>query len=195
MILTCGCHGRQETTQPLLLAPTVFVFPSGPRQSAIWSGRAQAAGVHLGESASAVRLPRRRWPAITINRAVPVAPALAGSLGVLDEWWYITLCREDRIGAVVGSRYPGCATDWVGRGSKPCCQSGLAPAVEALQALRGVRLVAAATLVAELGDITRFTNPRQLMAYLGLVPSEHSSGRTRRQAALPRPATVPRDAC
>jgi len=57
----------------------------------------------------------------------------------------------------------------------------LAPVVEALQALRGVRLVAAATLVAELGDITRFTNPRQLMAYLGLVPSEHSSGRTRRQ--------------
>jgi transposase len=40
-------------------------------------------------------------------------------------------------------------------------------------------LVAAATLVAELGDITRFTNPRQLMAYLGLVPSEHSGDGTR----------------
>ena len=57
----------------------------------------------------------------------------------------------------------------------------LAPVVEALQALRGVRLVAAATLVAELGDITHFTNTRELMAYLGLVPSEHSSGSTRRQ--------------
>jgi transposase len=44
--------------------------------------------------------------------------------------------------------------------------------------------VAAATLVAELGDIARFTNPRQLMAYLGLVPSEHSSGRTRRQGGI-----------
>src|SRR5215210_2440288 len=44
--------------------------------------------------------------------------------------------------------------------------------------------VAAATLVAELGDITRFANPRQLMAYLGLVPSEHSSGATRRQGAI-----------
>src|SRR6476646_3901361 len=44
----------------------------------------------------------------------------------------------------------------------------LAPVVEALQALRGVGLVAAVTLIAELGDITRFTNPRQLMAYLGL---------------------------
>src|SRR5829696_7707034 len=45
-------------------------------------------------------------------------------------------------------------------------------------------LVAAATLVAELGDITRFANPRQLMAYLGLVPSEHSSGGTRRQGRI-----------
>ena len=59
----------------------------------------------------------------------------------------------------------------------------LTPVVKALQALRGLALVAAATLVAELGDITRFANPRQFMAYLGLVPSEHSSGSTRRQAS------------
>src|SRR6201994_3546601 len=62
----------------------------------------------------------------------------------------------------------------------------LASVVQALQALRGVGLVAAATLVAELGDITRFTNPRQLMAFLGLVPSEHSSGGTRRQGGITR---------
>ncbi len=55
----------------------------------------------------------------------------------------------------------------------------LAPVVRALQALRGMALVVAATLIAELGDITRFANPRQLMSYLGLVPSEHSSGGTR----------------
>ena len=60
----------------------------------------------------------------------------------------------------------------------------LAPVVRALQALRGLALVAAATLIAELGDITRFDNPRQLMAYLGLVPSEHSSGNTRRQGGI-----------
>jgi len=60
----------------------------------------------------------------------------------------------------------------------------LAPVVRALQALRGMALVAAATLIAELGDITRFDNPRQLMAYLGLVPSEHSSGSTRRQGGI-----------
>lgn len=60
----------------------------------------------------------------------------------------------------------------------------LGPVVLALQALRGVALVAAATLVAELGDLTRFTNPRQLMAYLGLIPSEHSSGGKRRQGGI-----------
>jgi len=60
----------------------------------------------------------------------------------------------------------------------------LAPVVRALQALRGIALVNAATLVAELGDLTRFANPRQLMAYLGLVPSEHSSGQSRRQGGI-----------
>src|SRR5580658_4495174 len=39
-------------------------------------------------------------------------------------------------------------------------------------------------IVAELGDITRFANPRQFMAYLGLVPCEHSSGSTRRQGGI-----------
>ena len=56
----------------------------------------------------------------------------------------------------------------------------LTPVVKALQALRGLALVAAATLVAELGDITRFANPRQFIAYMGLVPSEHYTGSTRR---------------
>jgi transposase len=60
----------------------------------------------------------------------------------------------------------------------------LAPVVRALQALRGMAMVAAATVIAELGDITRFANPRQLMAYLGLVPSERSSGATRRQGGI-----------
>ena len=60
----------------------------------------------------------------------------------------------------------------------------LAPVVEALMALRGVQLVSAMTLMAELGDITRFDSPRQLMGYLGLVPSEHSSGRRQRRGAI-----------
>lgn len=60
----------------------------------------------------------------------------------------------------------------------------MAPVVLALQALRGIRLIAATTTVAELGDLTRFEHPRQLMAYLGLVPSEHSSGDNRRQGPI-----------
>jgi len=60
----------------------------------------------------------------------------------------------------------------------------LAPVVEALMALRGIKLVAAMTIMAELGDISRFDSPRQLMAYLGLVPSEHSSGKTKRRGGI-----------
>src|ERR1700752_4064458 len=60
----------------------------------------------------------------------------------------------------------------------------MAPVAAALQAMRGVALVAAVTVVAEVGDFRRFTNARQLMAYLGLVPSEHSSGSTVRRAGI-----------
>jgi transposase len=60
----------------------------------------------------------------------------------------------------------------------------LQPVVEALQSLRGVQFTVAVTLVAELGDLTRFDNPRQLMSYLGLIPSEYSSGDRRRQGGI-----------
>lgn len=60
----------------------------------------------------------------------------------------------------------------------------LAPVVEGLMALRGIDLVSAMTVLAELGDITRFDSPRQLMAYLGLVPSEDSSGRRKRRGGI-----------
>lgn len=60
----------------------------------------------------------------------------------------------------------------------------LCPVVEALRALRGVEMITAMTILAELGDLTRFDSPRQLMSFLGLVPSEHSSGLTRRQGGI-----------
>lgn len=52
----------------------------------------------------------------------------------------------------------------------------LAPVVDAIQAMRGVKLITAVTLVSEVGDFQRFASARQLMSYLGLAPSEHSSG-------------------
>ena len=58
------------------------------------------------------------------------------------------------------------------------------PVVKAIQAMRGVRLLVAAGVVAELGDLSRFDHPRKLMSYLGLVPSEHSSGGKRHIGAI-----------
>ncbi|NIN62144.1 MAG: IS110 family transposase [Gammaproteobacteria bacterium] len=60
----------------------------------------------------------------------------------------------------------------------------LAPIVSALQAARGVSLVVAVTLLAELGDLSRFDKPAQLMAHLGLVPSEHSSGESTKRGGI-----------
>jgi transposase len=60
----------------------------------------------------------------------------------------------------------------------------LAPLVSALQAARGVSLVVAVTVLAELGDLSRFKKPSQLMAYLGLIPSEHSSGPNIKRGAI-----------
>jgi transposase len=54
----------------------------------------------------------------------------------------------------------------------------LSPIVDSLQALRGIAVINAVVLVAEVGDFTRFNSPRQLMAYFGLVPSERSSGQS-----------------
>ena len=60
----------------------------------------------------------------------------------------------------------------------------LRPVAEALMALRGVDVVTAMTVLAELGDLTRFASPRELMSFLGLVPSEHSSGGRRRRGGI-----------
>src|SRR4051812_6986892 len=69
--------------------------------------------------------------------------------------------RRDRLEAQIRELVPG----W-----------SLAPVVAALQAMRGVAFLSAVVLAAEVGDFRRFATPRQLTAWLGLVPSEHSSG-------------------
>src|SRR4051812_7294921 len=69
--------------------------------------------------------------------------------------------RRDRLGGQIRELVPA----W-----------SLAPVVAALQAMRGVAFLSAVVLAAEVGDFRRFANPRQLTAWLGLVPSEHSSG-------------------
>ena len=60
----------------------------------------------------------------------------------------------------------------------------LEPVVRGVMALRGAAEITAMTTIAELGDVTRFDSPRQLMAFVGLVPGEHSSGDHRRRGAI-----------
>ena len=69
--------------------------------------------------------------------------------------------RADRLVAAIRDAMP----DW-----------SLAAYVTALQSMRGIDLVSAVTILAEIGDISRFASPRELMGYLGLVPSERSTG-------------------
>lgn len=77
--------------------------------------------------------------------------------------------REERIAEQIQKLVP----DW-----------RLGATVQSVQALRGISVIAAATVIAEVGDITRFDNPRQAMAYLGLVPSEHSSGEKSQKGSI-----------
>lgn len=58
------------------------------------------------------------------------------------------------------------------------------PVVKALQALRGVDVITSVGLAAEIGDLRRFEHPRKLMGYLGLVPSEASSGERVRRGSI-----------
>jgi transposase len=99
----------------------------------------------------------RRWLAKLAFPAAPQQVTLQEYRDTIDE----TERRVDRLTEQVRQL----VVEWHG-----------APLVAALQALRGVSLVTAAGLVAELGDLRRFDHPRALMAYVGLVPSEHSSG-------------------
>lgn len=59
-----------------------------------------------------------------------------------------------------------------------------APVIQALQSLRGVATITATSLVAEIGSFKRFTSAKQFMSYVGLIPSEYSSGESRRQGKI-----------
>jgi transposase len=89
---------------------------------------------------------------------------LAGAQTAFTEYWQAVTAADERV-ARLTTASANSIEGW-----------RFEPVVRALQALRGIDQISAIGLVAEIGDIGRFAHPRQLMAYLGLVPSEHSSG-------------------
>lgn len=91
---------------------------------------------------------------------------------VLQEYLDAVKGAQERVGGLIRQMHSA-LENW-----------SLRPVVEELIALRGVDMLTAMTIMAELGDISRFDTPRQLMAFLGLVPSEYTSGSTRRQGRI-----------
>ena len=102
------------------------------------------------------------------------------SLKFPHDWQYVVL--QDYLDAVKAASQR--VADITAQMERVLPQWSLAPVVDSLVALRGIDKLAPMVLLAELGDISRFDSPRQLMAFLGLVPSEHTSGGRRRQWAI-----------
>ena len=105
--------------------------------------------------------------------------------------WLETVSFESSVQQIVFQEYVDMVKQLQGRVAsieeemrKALTGWSLGPVVEALMALRGVNLVTAMTVVAEIGDMSRFEIPRQLMGHLGLVPSEHSSGSRQKRGGI-----------
>ncbi|GMA64926.1 IS110 family transposase (plasmid) [Alicyclobacillus fastidiosus] len=111
--------------------------------------------------------------------------------GKMYERWLDGLSWTDRREQVVFQEYRHHLQEIDGRVSRleaaihlEATESERAPVIQALQTLRGVAEVVATSLVAEIGEFKRFRNPKQLMAYAGLVPREYSSGSSRWQGGI-----------
>jgi len=121
----------------------------------------------------------QHWPAGK-TRWTPSHYNWLESLKFTHDWQQVVLQEYTDAVKAASKR----VADMMGQMVRVLPQWRLAPVVDALTALRGIDKLSAMTLLAELGDISRFHSPKQLMAYLGLVPGEHSSGGRRRQGAI-----------
>jgi transposase len=112
-----------------------------------------------------VRYPHRTsWSKTFYRWLATLSFAGSGAQTAFTEYWQAVTAADERVARLtvaLGNSIAGWRFESV---------------VKALRALRGIDQISAIGLVAEIGDITRFDHPRQLMSYLGLVPSEHSSG-------------------
>lgn len=132
---------------------------------------------------------RHRLKALLLRNGIPYAGKTSWTAAHLR--WLATLKMEHAAQQIAFQEYLHSITEATARIARleqamrdTLHEWSLKPLVQALQALRGVQLIAAMTLVAELQDFLRLDNPRQLMAYVGLVPGEHSSGPKRRQGSI-----------
>ena len=96
------------------------------------------------------------------------------------EWQYVVL--QEYIRAVKAAEKR--VADITAEMSMALPHWSMAPVVYSLMAFRGIDMVSAMGLLAELGDLTRFDSPKQLMGFLGLVPSIHASGPTKREGEI-----------
>ncbi len=132
---------------------------------------------------------RHRLKALLLRNGIPYAGKTSWTAAHLR--WLATLKMEHAAQQIGFQEYLHSITEATARIARleqamreTLPEWSLTPLVQALQAMRGVQLIAAMTLVAELQDFRGFENPRQLMAYVGLVPGEHSSGPKRRQGSI-----------
>jgi transposase len=121
--------------------------------------------VRYDDSGSAWTARHRAWLARVELGERAAQATLLDYLGAVDA----LVVRRDMLERLIGELVP--ASPW-------------AEQVARLRCLRGIDTLSAVGLCAEIGDFARFEQPGRLMSYLGLVPSEHSSGQTRRQGAI-----------
>ena len=121
--------------------------------------------VRYQDTASTWTVHHRSWLG-RVELSEPAAQAaLHDYLGAIDA----LVVRRDTLERKIAELVPG--SPWAGQVAK-------------LRCLRGIDTLSAIGLCSEIGDFNRFDTPAKLMSYLGLVPSEHTSGQTRRQGAI-----------
>ena len=147
--------------------------------------------VRAREDAVEDRLRARHRLSKFLLRLGITAPAGARAWSVAHRQWLTSLRFDDAAQHMVFAEYchrleeaGQCITRFEKELKELVVHSPHAATITALQAMRGIQLVTAATIVSEVGDINRFGKPSQLMAYSGLVPSEHSSGNLIRRGCI-----------
>ena len=182
--------GRMAIVMTLLLVVAILVI------TAHYAGKTELAALpahipsdDLGRAMDLLRA-KHRLSKFLLRRAI-YPPVGVRAWSRAHEAWLDKLAFEHAADGVVLEHYRAVASEAAQRVKRletalaQCAAaSPHAELLAALQALRGIGFLTAVTIVAEAGDLRRFRSARQFMAYVGLVPSEHSSGASRHQGRI-----------